>query len=174
MQSQRVVDVSAVVDRAELRTISVNVLVLCLIVAACDGFDNQALAFTAPAIARQWSTGMSEFAPVFSAGLFGLLLGSMILGTLADRFGRRRLLLVCAAVFGGATLATLWVTGMGELMIVRFIGGLGIGGVPSIATTLVGGTVPAHHRQTLVAPTLIGIPLGGLLGGFVLHPEPAE
>ena len=59
-------------------------------------------------------------------------------------------------------------------MIVRFIGGIGVGGVPSIATTLVGGTVPARHRQTLVAPTLIGIPLGGLLGGFVLHPEPAE
>ena len=167
MQSQRVVDVSAVVDRAELQAISLIVLVLCLSVAACDGFDNQALAFTAPAIALQWGTTMSEFAPVFSAGLFGLLLGSMILGTLADRFGRRRLLLVCAAVFGGATLATPYVTGMGELMITRFIGGLGIGGVPSIATALVGETVPARHRQTLVALTLIGIPLGGFLGGFV-------
>ncbi len=136
-------------------------------VAASDGFDNQALAFTAPAIAAGWGVKMASFAPVFSAGLFGLLLGSMVFGTLADRFGRRRMLIVSAAVFGIATLSTPFVPDVNTLMVVRFIGGLGIGGVPSAAAALVGETVPARHRQNFIAWTLIGIPLGGFLGGVV-------
>ncbi len=167
MQNARVVDVGAVVDGANLRPVSVVVLSLCVLIAMCDGFDNQALAFTAPAIARDWGIGLPAFAPVFSAGLFGLLLGSMLFGTLADHFGRRRLLLVCAAFFGFATLATPFVDGPVQLMIVRFLGGLGIGGVPSAAAALVGETVPQRHRQSFIAWTLIGIPLGGFIGGFV-------
>jgi len=163
----RIVDVGAVVDAAALRPISILVLVLCLLIAMCDGFDNQALAFTAPAIARDLGLKMPDFAPVFSAGLFGLLLGSMLFGTLADHFGRRRLLLVCAAVFGAATLATPYVHSTVELMVVRFIGGLGIGGVPSAAAALVGETVPRRHRQSFIAWTLVGVPLGGFFGGFV-------
>ena len=167
MEKQRVVDVGEVVDRADLQPISATVLILCLLIATCDGFDNQALAFTAPAIAASWGIRMAEFAPVFSAGLFGLLLGSMLFGTLADHFGRRRLLIICAAVFGVATLATPFLHDPAQLMLVRFAGGLGIGGVPSAAAALVGETVPARHRQSFIAWTLVGVPLGGFLGGFV-------
>ena len=167
MGGQRVVDVGAVVDGARLRPVSALVLTLCVMVATCDGFDNQALAFTAPAIAADWGLRMAEFAPVFSAGLFGLLLGSMVFGTLADRFGRRRLLIACTALFGLATLATPFVHDATALMLVRFLGGLGIGGVPSAAAALVGETVPARNRQSFIAWTLIGVPLGGFLGGFL-------
>ncbi len=167
MQSARVVDVGVAVDSARLRPVSVAVLALCLLIAMCDGYDNQALAFTAPAIAKQWGIGMPAFAPVFSAGLFGLLLGSMLFGTLADHFGRRRLLILCAAFFGLATVATPFVTDPVQLMVVRFLGGLGIGGVPSAAAALVGETVPQQHRASFIAWTLIGIPLGGFFGGFV-------
>jgi AAHS family 4-hydroxybenzoate transporter-like MFS transporter len=167
MQGTRVVDVGAAVDGAVLRPISGIVLALCLLTAMCDGFDNQALAFTAPAIAREWGIAMPAFAPVFSAGLFGLLLGSMLFGTLADRLGRRRLLLACTVFFGLATLATPFVAGPAQLMAVRFAGGLGIGGVPSAAAALVGETVPVRHRQSFIAWTLIGVPLGGFLGGLV-------
>ena len=152
---------------ARLQPVSRLVLTLCVLIATTDGFDNQALAFTAPAIAGHWGVKMSAFAPVFSAGLFGLLLGSMVFGTLADRLGRRRMLIVCTALFGAATLATPFVPDITALMIVRFIGGLGIGGVPSAAAALVGETVPARHRQTFIAWTLIGVPLGGFVGGFV-------
>ncbi len=161
------VDVGAVVDRARLQPISGVVLTLSLFVATCDGFDNQALAFTAPAIAAGWGAKMASFAPVFSAGLFGLLLGSMVFGILADRFGRRRMLIASIAVFGAATLATPFVPDVDTLMVVRFIGGLGIGGVPGSATALVGETVPARHRQSFIAWTLIGVPLGGFIGGVV-------
>jgi len=171
MQGARVVDVGAVVDQARLQPVSATVLALCILVAACDGFDNQALAFTAPAIAADWAMSRAEaasvFPKVFSAGLFGLLLGSAAFGTLADRFGRRRLLIVCTAVFGLATLGTPFAQNPTQLMLVRFLGGLGIGGVPSAAAALVGETVPARHRQNFIAWTLIGIPLGGFLGGLV-------
>lgn len=171
MQGGHVVDVGAVVDGARLQPVSALVLALCVLAAACDGFDNQALAFTAPAIAADWAMGRMEvasvFPKVFSAGLFGLLLGSAVFGTLADCFGRRRLLIVCTAVFGLATLATPFAQNPLQLMLIRFIGGLGIGGVPSAAAALVGETVPARHRQNFIAWTLIGIPLGGFLGGLV-------
>ena len=167
MPAGRTIDVGAVVDNARLQPVSTLVLTLCLMVATSDGFDNQALAFTAPAIASGWGIKMASFAPVFSAGLFGLLLGSMLFGTLADRFGRRRMLIASAGVFGLATLATPFVPDVDTLMIVRFIGGLGIGGVPSAASALVGETVPARHRQSFIAWMLIGVPLGGFFGGFV-------
>jgi len=161
------VDVGAVVDGARLRPISAIALTLCLLIAMCDGYDNQALAFTAPAIAAAWGVRMAAFAPVFSAGLFGLLLGSMLFGTLADHFGRRRLLIVCTGFFGAATLATPFVGDPVQLMVVRFLGGLGIGGVPSAAAALVGETVPGRYRQSFIAWTLIGVPLGGFFGGFL-------
>ena len=167
MTPGRTIDVGAAVDGARLQAISTLVLTLCVLIATSDGFDNQALAFTAPAIAAEWGVKMAAFAPVFSAGLFGLLLGSMLFGTLADRFGRRRMLIASAAVFGAATFATPFVPDVTTLMVVRFIGGLGIGGVPSAAAALVGETVPARHRQSFIAWTLIGVPLGGFLGGLV-------
>ena len=166
MQGQ-IVDVGAALDRARLQPLSWIVLTLCLLIAMCDGFDNQALAFTAPAIAGAWGIGMPAFAKVFSAGLFGLMIGSMVFGPLSDRFGRRRLLIVCAGFFGLATLATPFVADTTQLMAIRFLGGLGIGGVPGAAAALVAETVPRQNRPTFVAWTLIGIPLGGFFGGFV-------
>jgi AAHS family 4-hydroxybenzoate transporter-like MFS transporter len=162
----RIVDVAEVTGRADLSRLVVLIAAMCGLLAMCDGLDNQALGFTAPAIASDWGLKMPAFVPVFTIGLFGLMLGSLAGGFVGDRIGRRATLLVSALLFGVATVATPWANTLGELIIVRFVGGIGIGGLPAALTALVVEYAPGRHRASLTMWALVGIPAGGFLGGF--------
>jgi MFS transporter, AAHS family, 4-hydroxybenzoate transporter len=143
---------------------------LCALVAACDGFDTQAIAFVAPAIAKLWGVPPPQFGAVFSAGLVGLALGAFLFGSLADRVGRKSVILFCVALFGVASILTTRSSTMVELGIWRLITGLGLGGVlPNlIATTNEIGS--ARHNNTLVMLMFCGFPLGATIGGLASAP----
>lgn len=163
---RRVIDVVDVTTRAELGAMPIIVKIMCGLMGACDGLDNQALAFTAPVIAAQWGLKMPAFVPVFTVGLVGLMVGSFIGGWFGDRFGRKRTLLIAALCFGVTTLVIPWCTTLQQLMVVRFIGGLGIGGLPSALAALVAEVAPERNRATFTLWALVGIPFGGFVGGF--------
>jgi AAHS family 4-hydroxybenzoate transporter-like MFS transporter len=162
----REVDVAAVTRGAPLRPLPLVVASVCGVLAMCDGLDNQALAFTAPVIAEQWGLKMPDFVPVFSIGLFGLMVGSLVGGWLGDRFGRKRALLLAAFCFGVTTLATPLCSTLDQLIVLRFVGGLGIGGLPAALSALIAESAPERSRATLTLWALVGIPTGGFLGGF--------
>jgi MFS transporter, AAHS family, 4-hydroxybenzoate transporter len=151
-------------------SIQLRVIVLCALVAACDGFDTQAIAFVAPAIAKLWGVPPPQFGAVFSAGLVGLALGAFLFGSLADRVGRKSVILFCVALFGVASIFTTRSSTMVELGIWRLITGLGLGGVlPNlIATTNEVGS--AKHKNILVMLMFCGFPLGATIGGLVSAP----
>ena len=132
----------------------------------CDGLDNQALAFTAPVIAGQWGIKMPAFVPVFTVGLIGLMARSLYRRLVGDRFGRKTAILAAALCFGATTLVTPWCTTLEQLMIVRFIGGLGIGGLPSALAALIAESAPERVWATLTLWALVGIPVGGFVCGF--------
>jgi AAHS family 4-hydroxybenzoate transporter-like MFS transporter len=104
---------------------------------------------------------------VFSAGLFGLLIGSLLFGALADRIGRKPALLLCGLCFGLFTLLTPMANSLGSLAAYRFIAGLGIGGLPPATASMISEFSPRGQRSTFVNWALIGVPLGGFLGGFL-------
>jgi MFS transporter, AAHS family, 4-hydroxybenzoate transporter len=147
-----------------------RIILLCALVAACDGFDTQAIAFVAPAISKLWGVPPPQFGAIFSAGLVGLALGAFLFGSLADRLGRKSVILFCVALFGISSILTTLSSGMIELAAWRFLTGLGLGGVlPNlIATTNEVGS--EKHKNRLVMLMFCGFPLGATIGGLVSAP----
>jgi MFS transporter, AAHS family, 4-hydroxybenzoate transporter len=151
-------------------SIQLRIILLCALVAACDGFDTQAIAFVAPAISKLWGVPPPQFGGIFSAGLVGLALGAFLFGSLADRVGRKSVILFCVALFGISSILTTLSSGMVDLAVWRILTGLGLGGVlPNlIATTNEVGS--AKHKNRLVMLMFCGFPLGATIGGLVSAP----
>jgi len=82
------VDIPETIDRLPVGRFQIRVLLICAAVLFVDGFDTQAIGYVAPAVAQEWKLARGALGPVFSAGLFGLMIGAMVFGTIADRMMR--------------------------------------------------------------------------------------
>jgi AAHS family 4-hydroxybenzoate transporter-like MFS transporter len=139
------------------------VLGACLVM---DGFDVQAMGYAAPALVRDWGVSRAEMGPVFSAALAGLFLGSILAGMLADRIGRRPVLLGATCWFAAFTLLTAYAGSIPALLAARFLAGLGLGAIMPNATALVGEHSPPERRIALMMIVTNGFMVGAVLGGF--------
>ena len=163
----RAVNVADVLDRARLGPFRIGafaVLAACLVM---DGFDVQAMGYAAPALARAWGLPSAALGPVFGAGLAGLFAGSLAFGMLADRIGRRPVLVGATAALGLFTLLTAFARSMPELLAVRFAAGLGLGAIMPNATALVGEYAPRRTRVATMMIVTNGFMVGAVLGGFL-------
>jgi len=142
-------------------------LFLCFLIVAADGFDVASVGYVAPLLKRQWSLSPAELGPVFGAGLFGLTIGSFLFGPLADRIGRKRVILISMFLFGIGSLACAWSPSVGWLVFLRFLTGAGLGGAMPNAITLSSEYSPAHNRAWLVTLMFCGFTLGLACGGYV-------
>jgi len=140
--------------------------VLCFLIVAIDGFDTAAIGFLAPAIRVEWNLTPAALAPLFGSGLAGLMLGAFVFGPLADRFGRKTVLIGCVAFFGFASLASAYSSGLWELIALRFLTGLGLGGAMPNAVTLTSEFCPEKRRSFLVTTMFCGFTVGSALGGL--------
>ena len=111
----------------------VAIFTLCGACLIMDGFDVQAIGYVAPAIIQDWKIPAADMGPVFSAGLLGLFLGSLLFSMLGDRIGRRPVVLGATVVFSVLTLLTARVTSLPELIVMRVLAGLGL--APSSRTS---------------------------------------
>lgn len=157
----------AAIDRLPISGLQIRVILLCWLVNLLDGFDLLAIAFAAPAISASWQLTPEALGVVFSSGLVGMTAGSLILGPLSDRIGRRPMILLATAVLGVATLATSQVSAIWPLLIIRFITGLAIGGLLPSLNTLVAEYAPDRRRNFAVSIMHLGFPVGGILGGAI-------
>ena len=132
-----------------------------------DGVDNQLLSVAIPALSAEWGIAGSAFAPVVAIGLVGMMLGGAIAGVIGDRFGRRLALLASVFTFGVLTFSLQFVQSVEALGAVRFLAGLGLGGAMPNAAALASEYVPRRHRPWAVTLTVVCVPLGGALAGFV-------
>lgn len=160
-------DAASAIDQAPFSSAQKRIVLLCALVAMLDGFDTQAIAFVAPVIATKWGLPISAFGAVFGAGLAGLMLGALLFGPAADRFGRRLVTLVTTALFGVFTLMTAWSDSLTTLLVLRFLAGLGLGGAMPNIIALTAEYSPARSRATMVSLMFCGFPLGAVLGGLL-------
>src|SRR5947207_8645886 len=98
------VDISEVLDRSKVSAFQIGVFILCGLCLIMDGFDVQALGYLAPAIIKDWHLAPAQMGPVLSAALFGILVGSIVFSAIADRIGRRPVLVAATLFFAFITL----------------------------------------------------------------------
>ncbi|HET6838627.1 MAG TPA: MFS transporter [Bradyrhizobium sp.] len=161
------VDVAQFIDRQPVGRFQIRLLLACAAVLFIDGFDTQAIGYVAPALAREWGLTKGALGPVFSAGLFGLMIGALVFGPLADRIGRKKIIIFSTLAFGVGTLATALVQDVGMLLAIRFLTGLGLGGAMPNAIALTSEFSPHRRRATMVMIMFCGFSVGAALGGFL-------
>jgi AAHS family 4-hydroxybenzoate transporter-like MFS transporter len=140
---------------------------LCGLVLLLDGFDTQSMGFLAPPIAEELGIPLAAFGPVFAAGLIGLMLGTMVSGPIADRWGRKWTLVLSTFTFGVFSLATVQVTSLEGLVWIRFVTGLGLGGAMPNVVALASEYAPARLQAILVTVIFVGMGAGALVAGLI-------
>jgi AAHS family 4-hydroxybenzoate transporter-like MFS transporter len=130
-----------------------------------DGYDIFIISFLVPLITKDLNLSHMEVGQVFAAGLAGSMFGGMILGPVADRFGRRTVLTLSLAVAGLATVLCSTSNSFGVLATYRFIAGFALGGVLAAVIPLIAEHYPKEKRSTAVTTMFVGFPLGAVVGG---------
>lgn len=163
----QILDVQRLINQQPLSRYQWRVVLLCFLIVFLDGLDTAAMGFIAPALSQEWGIDRASLGPVMSAALVGMVFGALGSGPLADRFGRRGVLIGAVLVFGGFSLASAYATSVDQLLMLRFLTGLGLGaGMPN-ATTLLSEYTPERLKSLLVTSMFCGFNLGMAGGGFV-------
>jgi AAHS family 4-hydroxybenzoate transporter-like MFS transporter len=145
----------------------VRVFVLCMICLIMDGFDVQAMGYVAPAVVEDWGVQRSVLGPVFASANVGVLIGSLVFSMVADKIGRRPVLVGATLFFSVMALATAYAQDVNQLLWLRFIAGIGMGCIIPNATALVGEFSPKRSRVTFMMCITVGFTAGAAIGGFV-------
>lgn len=162
-----VIEVERALGETHHPAFQLMLLALCGLCLVIDGFDAQAMGYVAPSVIGEWHISKAALGPVFSASLFGMLLGALGLSVLADRIGRRPVLIGATFFFALSMLATPFATTIPVLITLRFITGLGLGCIMPNAMALVGEFSTPAHRVKRMMLVSCGFTLGAALGGFI-------
>jgi MFS transporter, AAHS family, 4-hydroxybenzoate transporter len=162
-----VLAIDGLINMHPLSSFQKGIMVLIGGVVVMDGFDVQAIGFVAPALTQDWQLDPTALGSIFGAGLLGMLIGSMLLSILADRVGRRPALVGSTTFFSLCMLATAAVESVQQLVFLRFLTGLGIGGVMANAVALASEYSPKRQRASLLMWISCGFTGGAIAGGLI-------
>lgn len=167
MTTSQALDVQTFLDEQPLSGFHWLVFALCFLIMLLDGFDTAAIGYIAPSLLKEWDITRPALGPVLSAALFGLVAGGLSAGPLADRFGRKRVIVVSVLIFGIGCLASSLVASLDGLVVMRFLTGIGLGAAMPNGVTLMSEYAPSRRRAIITNTMFCGFPLGAALGGFL-------
>ena len=136
---------------------------ICFLIAVIEGLDIQAAGIAAAGIREDFGLDKSQLGVFFSAGILGLLPGALVGGRIADRIGRKKVLICSTAVCALFTLFTAWVNSFHSLLAVRFLAGAGLGAAMPILITLASEAVTPQNRGRAVGLMYCGMPVGAAI-----------
>ena len=145
----------------------IQTVFICTLINMLDGFDVLVMSFAAASVSSEWTLTPYQLGILLSAGLFGMAIGSISLGALADRLGRKRLVNICLVIVTAGMFASAYSENQEQLLAFRFVTGIGIGGMLATLTTLVSEYSNESSRGLCIGFLQSGYPLGALLGGIV-------
>ncbi|WP_104471345.1 MFS transporter [Acinetobacter indicus] len=166
MQSNKI-NINTLIDEAKFTPFHWGVLFWCLMIIIFDGYDLVIYGVALPLLMQEWALSAVEAGLLASTALFGMMFGAMIFGTLSDKLGRKKTIMICVAIFSGFTFLGAFASNPVEFGILRFLAGLGIGGVMPNVVALMTEYAPKRIRSTLVALMFSGYAIGGMASALL-------
>jgi len=157
----------SLLETAPISTLQYATIFVCFLMNILDGMDVLVISFCAPAIAQEWGVSKVALGIVFSSGLVGMTIGALFLAPFADRIGRKKIIILSALLMGVSMFLTSYSTSVNELMIYRFISGLGIGVMLASTTALIAEYTPNTSKDFWISAALSGYPIGAVMAGIV-------
>lgn len=164
---QSSVSVQHLIDHAPMSRYQIFIGLLCFLIIFLDGLDTAAMGFIAPALIQEWGINKVDLGPVMSAALGGMIIGALIAGPLADRFGRKIVIVMAMLIFGLFSLWSALARNLDQLVLLRLLTGMGLGAAMPNVTTLLSEYVPKHLRSFVVTTMFCGFNLGMAMSGFI-------
>jgi benzoate transport len=161
------VDIRHLIDHGPMSGVQLRAVSLCFWLNMLDGVDILSISFAAPLLSREWDIPPATLGVVFSAALAGMMAGSMLLAPLGDSIGRRRVLVLSLLLIAIGMLGAPLASSVEELLIVRFVTGVGIGGVVPTMAAFAAELSPLRRRSFAVTLVQGGYPLGATITGIV-------
>jgi AAHS family 4-hydroxybenzoate transporter-like MFS transporter len=166
-EASSTINVTDLIDQRPLIELQIRVVALCALMIFLDGADTIMMGLVAPSIAATIGVSANAFGLVFGISQAGILLGVLCFGPLGDRFGRKRLVIGATLLFATFTLVTVWTTSFNELLVLRFLTGIGLGGLAPNAVALTSEFAPKRLRAAFVSLQWSAFPLGGVAIGLL-------
>ncbi len=160
-------DIRGQIETGPMTTFQLVAIGICWTINMLDGFDVLAVAFTAPEVSREWGLKPTELGIVFSAGLFGMMAGALMLAPIGDYLGRRLTILGGLVTITGGMIATAYVDNVSEMVLMRVITGLGIGTILASLTTMAAEYSSNRRRNLAISFMHAGYPVGAIIGGLI-------
>jgi AAHS family 4-hydroxybenzoate transporter-like MFS transporter len=161
------INIGELLENSRIGPLQIRVFLLCMICLIMDGFDVQAMGYVAPAIVADWGIPRALLGGVFAAANFGVLIGSLVFSMVADKIGRRPVLIGATLFFSVMAIATAYAQNVQQLLWLRFIAGIGMGCIMPNATALIGEFSPKRSRVTFMMCITVGFTGGAALAGLV-------
>lgn len=154
------------VDGQKITLLQYATILICFILNILDGMDVLVIAYSAKVITDEWAISPQELGIVLSAAVIGMTLGALLLAPLADRYGRKKIIFYCALLIGSSIFITSYTHSLFELIILRFLSGLGIGSMLASVATLASEYTPKKSKDFWVGLVMGGYPIGAVLAGL--------
>jgi AAHS family benzoate transporter-like MFS transporter len=163
----RQIDVHKLSDEATFNGFHGKVLLWCALIIIFDGYDLAVAGIALPSIMKEMGVTAQNAGFMVSSALFGMMFGAIFLGTIADKIGRRKAIAICIFLFSVFTAAAGFTDNPYTFSAMRFLAGLGIGGVMPNLVAQMTEYSPKKIRATMVTLMFSGYAVGGMLAALL-------
>lgn len=167
MSGSQSFDVTRFIDEQPFRRLHWLIIVVSFLLMVVDGYDIVCVAYVAPVLRVEWGFPPASLGLLFGAAPLGAAIGPVLVGRVADKVGRKPTLAVGTVGFGVFTLASVLAESLTQMVALRFVAGVGIGVVVSVAIAYISEFAPRRLRGTMIIFGVVGVALGGGLAGLV-------